>query len=301
MGCLEDADGFEGSVLARGRSGQDSFERRGARTSRGPAGVPLLRPVAPFVLPRSRPPGTGACCRAVRLLRRAGGSCPVRHRRSPARRSSRDAPGRSPPPGPGSRAPRRGRRISRPSGQPTPARSSSVPVEPARAQEQPGEASSQAAVAIGRIDRRRVELLDDRAEARRERVGRPPGEVELLARALGRQGAIPVPRRAARRPTSRAGSATPSACRRTALPCPAIAIGTIGAPVRRAISAQPTRNGPSRPAGPLTVPSGIWAKTPPFAVDRPRRRRRAARSRSRRARPAAARRSGGSATPASAR
>ena len=45
---------------------------------------------------------------------------------------------------------------------------------------------------------------------------------------------------------------------------PAIAIGTIGAPVRRAITAQPILNGPVVPAGPLTVPSGIWTKTPPL-------------------------------------
>ena len=32
------------------------------------------------------------------------------------------------------------------------------------------------------------------------------------------------------------------------------------------MSAQPTRNGPIRPAGPLTVPSGIWANTPPLAM-----------------------------------
>jgi len=42
---------------------------------------------------------------------------------------------------------------------------------------------------------------------------------------------------------------------------PAKASGTIGAPVRNAISAAPWRNGPIRPAGPLTVPSGIWTKT----------------------------------------
>ena len=42
--------------------------------------------------------------------------------------------------------------------------------------------------------------------------------------------------------------------------------GTIGAPVRSAITAHPRRNGPIRPGGPLTVPSGIWAKTPPLAI-----------------------------------
>ena len=47
---------------------------------------------------------------------------------------------------------------------------------------------------------------------------------------------------------------------------PAIASGTIGAPVRSAISAAPWRNGPIRPAGPLTVPSGIWTKTAPLRV-----------------------------------
>ena len=36
--------------------------------------------------------------------------------------------------------------------------------------------------------------------------------------------------------------------------------------------AQPVRNGPIRPAGPLTVPSGIWAKTAPLRDDGPRRR-----------------------------
>ena len=53
---------------------------------------------------------------------------------------------------------------------------------------------------------------------------------------------------------------------------PAIAIGTIGAPVRRAISAAPNRNGASRPGGPATPPSGIRTKTPPAANDRPGRR-----------------------------
>src|SRR5437773_1527243 len=38
----------------------------------------------------------------------------------------------------------------------------------------------------------------------------------------------------------------------------------MGTSTRRAITAQPTRNGPIRPAGPLTVPSGIWAKTAPL-------------------------------------
>ena len=47
---------------------------------------------------------------------------------------------------------------------------------------------------------------------------------------------------------------------------PAIANGTIGASVRNAMMAQPVRNGPSRPGGPLTVPSGICTKTAPFAT-----------------------------------
>ena len=47
---------------------------------------------------------------------------------------------------------------------------------------------------------------------------------------------------------------------------PAIASGTIGGSVRRAMTAQPARNGPIRPGGPLTVPSGIWAKTAPLAM-----------------------------------
>ena len=47
---------------------------------------------------------------------------------------------------------------------------------------------------------------------------------------------------------------------------PAIANGTIGASVRSAMIAQPVRNGPSRPGGPLTVPSGICTKTAPFAT-----------------------------------
>ena len=32
------------------------------------------------------------------------------------------------------------------------------------------------------------------------------------------------------------------------------------------MTAQPVRNGPIRPAGPLTVPSGIWAKTARLAM-----------------------------------
>ena len=32
------------------------------------------------------------------------------------------------------------------------------------------------------------------------------------------------------------------------------------------MTAQPVRNGPIRPGGPLTVPSGIWTKTAPFAM-----------------------------------
>ena len=46
---------------------------------------------------------------------------------------------------------------------------------------------------------------------------------------------------------------------------PPIASGTTGAPVRSAMSAAPIRNGPIRPGGPDTVPSGIWTNTPPFA------------------------------------
>src|SRR3972149_4252821 len=42
-----------------------------------------------------------------------------------------------------------------------------------------------------------------------------------------------------------------------------MASGTIGAPVRRAMSAAPVRNEPILPTGPLTVPSGIWTNTPP--------------------------------------
>ena len=36
--------------------------------------------------------------------------------------------------------------------------------------------------------------------------------------------------------------------------------------MRSAMTAQPARNGPTRPGGPLTVPSGIWAKTAPLAI-----------------------------------
>jgi hypothetical protein len=46
---------------------------------------------------------------------------------------------------------------------------------------------------------------------------------------------------------------------------PAMASGTTGTPIRSAISAAPLRNDPIRPGGPLTVPSGIWTKTPPLA------------------------------------
>ena len=52
---------------------------------------------------------------------------------------------------------------------------------------------------------------------------------------------------------------------------PAIASGRTLASVRSAMIAQPVRMAPSRPGGPLTVPSGIWTKTAPGCDDRPRR------------------------------
>ena len=92
----------------------------------------------------------------------------------------------------------------------------------------------------------------------------PAGELELRARSLGRERAVPgLPEQLARR-WWLAGPATP--CRRPTYSSsvPAMASGTIGAPVRSAISAAPWRNGPIRPAGPLTVPSGIWTNTAPL-------------------------------------
>ena len=65
--------------------------------------------------------------------------------------------------------------------------------------------------------------------------------------------------------TVRTGApATPSAGRRTALRCRPSRTARSVRPVRRAITAQPILNGPVVPAGPLTVPSGIWTKTPPL-------------------------------------
>ena len=111
-----------------------------------------------------------------------------------------------------------------------------------------------------------MELLDDRAETRGECRRQPLGEVELLARPFGRERRRPTRRRAGRRPTWPAGPATPSACRGTAPRCRPSRAARSARRIRRAISAQPLRNGPIRPGGPDTVPSGIWAKTPPLAT-----------------------------------
>ena len=77
------------------------------------------------------------------------------------------------------------------------------------------------------------------------------GELQLLARSLGRQRRRPSV--AQQRPGARRRRAPREAIRRPmySSSVPAIASGTIGAPVRSAISAAPLRNGPIRPAGPL--------------------------------------------------
>ena len=99
-----------------------------------------------------------------------------------------------------------------------------------------------------RVDRPRVERLDDRTEDRLERRGHAPGELQLLA-AARRERAVPrVAQQLARRVV---GGSTRDAIRRPrySSSVPAMASGTTGAPVRRAISAAPWRNGPIRPAG----------------------------------------------------
>ena len=53
---------------------------------------------------------------------------------------------------------------------------------------------------------------------------------------------------------------------------PAIASGTIGAPVRRAMSAAPWRNGPMRPGGPLTRALGHLDEDAAVADHGPSRR-----------------------------
>ena len=122
----------------------------------------------------------------------------------------------------------------------------------------------------GRVDRPRIERLDDRAEPRGEPIGQAVRELELLAGALRRAACRPSPARGARRPSSRAGPGRPSGDRGRAPPCRPCPGRTIGAPVRSAMSAEPIRNGPIRPGGPLIVPSGIWAKTRAVGDDRPR-------------------------------
>ena len=79
--------------------------------------------------------------------------------------------------------------------------------------------------------------------------------------------AVPVRRRAGRRPTSRGRTRDAIRLPRYSSSVPAIASGTIGAPIaqRDQRPAVPERPDPAgRPAD--TVPSGIWAKTPPLAM-----------------------------------
>ena len=145
-------------------------------------------------------------------------------------------------------------------------------VEAALPQEQPREALAEAARMVRRVDRARVERLDDRTEERLEPLGHEPRELELLAAArLGRDvrpglaGELAGARR-------RAGRGMPCGGRCTAPRSP---------PSRAARSAPrfgsrsaPRRCGTRRcgPAGPLTVPSGICTNTAPVADDGPGRR-----------------------------
>ena len=120
------------------------------------------------------------------------------------------------------------------------------------------------------------------------------GEHRARARTLGAGRRRPSPARGGPRPTSPAGPATPSACRGTAPRC---------RPSRTARSARRRPQRDQRPAdcgtarsgraARYTVPSGIWAKTPPFAIDRPRRRDVRLRRRPRRARPGSSPPTGG--------
>ena len=117
----------------------------------------------------------------------------------------------------------------------------------------------------------RVELLDDRSEPGGQRLGHRRARSSSCARPGDRQV------RGRRRPASSrtvVDGRTREASRRPTYSSsvPAIASGTIAGSRRRAMIAQPVRNGPIRPGGPLTVPSGIWTKTAAGADDGARRR-----------------------------
>ena len=99
-----------------------------------------------------------------------------------------------------------------------------------------------------------------------ERLAESAGKLQLRPRIRLGQDAVPCGARAAPGRSWAAGRARPFAAPGRAPRCRPSRAGTIGAPVRSAMSAAPGRNGPSRPAGPLMVPSGICTKTAPAST-----------------------------------
>ena len=145
--------------------------------------------------------------------------------------------------------------------------------------------------AAGPADRRSADGAP-RPRARGRPRGRrsAAGEVQLGARALVRDDAVPARPEQPGDDRRLAAPATPSAGRGRA---PRSRPSRTGRSARRSAA----RSAPSRPGtarsgrpGPLTVPSGIWAKTAAVARGPPAPTRRADRRRCRRARRAAARR-----------